>query len=111
MDCDGWKKFMARFPSMCLYSPLNPQVLFYDGQDRNFDDRDCNILQIHLIQYFIQKPGDYINYQTNDNGPNMNLNNIYFYAIMNCMRNHGTLNFTPLHMNNSLVETWVDLKL
>ena len=96
----------------CVYIlPINPQLLFYDGQDIHFDDRDLNILQRHHIQYFILKPGDYINYQTNDKNTNMNLNNIYCYAIMNCMRNHGTLKFILPHMNNILVETWVAFKL
>ena len=49
--------------------------------------------------------------QPNDNGSNMKLNYFYGSTRMNYMRHHGTLNFTPAHMNYILVATWDDLKL
>ena len=42
----------------------------------------------------------------NDNGPKIKLKNVYGNARMNWMRHHGTLKFTPTHMNSVLVETW-----
>ena len=49
--------------------------------------------------------------QPNDNGPNTKLNNLYGSEIMNWMRNHGTLKFTPPHMNSVIVETCEALKI
>ena len=49
--------------------------------------------------------------QKNDNGPNMKLKNLYGNARMNWMIHHGTLAFTPAHMNSALVATWEAFKL
>ena len=86
---------MAHFASMCCSSPLKPQVIFYYGHVSHFYYWALNILFRHNIQYFILKAGDYVYDQLNDNGPNMNLRNIYGSARMNWMRHHGILKFTP----------------
>ena len=83
MDRGGWHKFMSHFASNCCYSPINPQVLFYDGHDRHFDDRALDILFKHNIQLFILKAGDSVHDHPNDKGPNMKQNNMYGNAIMN----------------------------
>ena len=70
MDCGGWHKSMADFSSMCSSSPLNPQVLFYDGYDNHFYYRGFDIVLRHNIQSFILKTGYYVHDQPNDNGPN-----------------------------------------
>ena len=111
VDRDGWHKSMSHFASMCCSSPQTPQVIFYDGHDRYFDDRALNILCRHNIQYFILKSGGSVHDQPNDNGPNTDINDVYGNARINWMRHHGTLNFTPPHMNYLLVETWEALKL
>ena len=111
MDCDVWHKSMSRFPSMCCSSPLNPQVLFYDVHSRHFDDRALYILCKHNIQSFILKSGDYVHDQPNNNGPNMELNNFYGNARMNCMIHHRKLKFTLPHINSVLIETWEAFKL
>ena len=108
---DGWHKSMDRFPSMCCSSPLNPQVLFYDGHDSHFDDMALDILCKNNIQYFIPKAGYSVHDQTNDNGPIVKLNNLYGNTRMNCTRDHGTLKFSTPHMNSVLVETWGAFKL
>ena len=82
-----------------------------DGHGSHFDDRALDILFRHNIQSFILKVGDYVHDQTNGNGPNTKLNNLYGDARMNLMRHHGTLKFTPAHMNSILVETWEAFKL
>ena len=102
--CGGWHKPMSNFDSMCCSYPLNLQVLFYDGQVSHFNDRTLQILHRHNIHYFILMAGDYVHNQTNDNGTNMNLNNLYANERMNWMRHHGTLKFTPPHMNYVLIE-------
>ena len=86
-------------------------MLFYDGNYSHFDDRELDIFRKHHIQYFILKAGDYVHYQTNDNGPKMKLKSLYVNAIMNWMRHHGTLKFIPPHMNSILVETWEAFKI
>ena len=103
---DGWHKTMSHFPFMCYYSPLNTQVLFYGGHDIHFDDRVLSIFCRHNIQYFILKAGDFVHDHPNYNGPNMKLNNLYGYARMNWVIHHGTLKFTPSHINSILFETW-----
>ena len=60
---------MYHLSSIYFSSPLNIQGLFCDGHNRNLYDSENNVLQIHHIQYFILKVGDYVNYQPNDNGP------------------------------------------
>ena len=91
--------------------PINPQVNFYDGHDRNFDDRELDILRKHNTQLFILKEGDSVHDYPNDNGPNTKLENMYGNARMNWMRHHGTLKFTPSHMNSILVATWEAFKI
>ena len=88
MDHGGWHKSMSHFASMCCSSPLNPQVLLYDGHDIYFDDRALDILFKHNLQSFIIKAGDSVHDQPNDNSPNMKLNNLYGNARMNWMRHH-----------------------
>ena len=99
------------FASMYCSSPLNTQVIFYDGHDINFDGSSLKILWSHHIYYFIQKAGDSVNDQQNDNGQKLNLNHLYGNTIMNLVRKHETLNFTPLHMNAILFETCEAFKL
>ena len=41
---------MSHFSSICYYSPLNPQVMFYDGHDIRFDDGALKIVWSHHIQ-------------------------------------------------------------
>ena len=102
---------MSNVDSMCSSSPLNTQVILYDGHDRNFDDRALDILRRHNIQYLILKADDYVHDHPNDISSNMNLNNFYVNSIMIWMIHHGTLKFTPTHMNSVLVETLEALKL
>ena len=94
---------MAQCTSMCFSSPLIPQVLFYDGHERNFVDRVLRILQSHPIQYLILKSGDYVHDQPYNNGTNFKHKKFYGNEIMEWMRIHGTLNFVLDHMNSILV--------
>ena len=100
---DGWHKYISHFASMCCSSPLNHQVLFYDGHDIHFYYRALDILRRHNIQYFILNVGDSVHDHQNDNVLNTKLNNLYGNERMNWMRHHGTLKFTPVRMNSVLV--------
>ena len=99
MDHDGWHKFMAHFTSMCCSSHLNPQVIFYYGHGSYFDDRALYIFCIQNIQYFILKAGDFVHDYPNNNSQNTKIKNFYGNARMNWTRYHGTLKFSPPHMN------------
>ena len=102
---------MDHFPSMCCSSTLNTQVLFYDGHDSHFDDREFNILRRHKIQSLILKAGDSVHDHPNYNCPNMKLNNFYGNARMDWMRHDRDLKFSPSHTNSVLVKTWEAFKL
>ena len=41
----------------------------------------------------------------------MKLKNLYVNSIMNWMTHHGTLKFTPEHINSVLIATWKSFKL
>ena len=69
-DRDRWLKAMTKFSNICGASPVNNQILFFDGHDSHFDDHDLTQMQSKNIQPFILKAGDSINDQPNDNGPN-----------------------------------------
>ena len=102
---------MSYFTSGCCPSTLNIQVLFYDSHYIHFYYRSFNILKSHHIHSFTLKVGDSVNDQPNNNGPNLNLNILYGNVIMKWMRKHGTLKFTPAHMNSVLFEKWESLKI
>ena len=70
MDRDGWLKAMTQFSNICSASPVNNQILFFDGNDSHFINRALTLMQIKNIQPFIVKAGDSINDHPNDNMPN-----------------------------------------
>ena len=63
----------------------------------------------HNIHYFILKAGDSVHDKPDDNGPNMNQNNLYGNARMNRMRHHGTLKFTPDHCRGAMASVGVGM--
>ena len=106
MDRDGWIKAMSLFSRACGVIKLNPQVLFFDGHDRHFNDRATHLLQSHHTFPFTLKAGNSINDHPNNNGPNLNLKRYYGIVKLKWQRQHGTMKFTPAHMNYVLVEMW-----
>ena len=73
MDRDGWLKATTQFSNIYGASPVNNQILFFDGHDSHFDDRALTQTQRKNIQPFILKAGESINSQPNDNRPNSKL--------------------------------------
>ena len=61
MDRDGWLKAMVKFSNICGASPVNNQIIFFDGHDSHFGDRDLTQMQSKKIQPFVLKAGDSIN--------------------------------------------------
>ena len=74
---DGWLKAMTQFSNICSASPVNNQILFFNGHDSHFDGRVLTQMQSKNIQPFILKAGDFINDQPNDNVPNSRLKAFY----------------------------------
>ena len=111
MDCNVRLKYMSHLSTMCCSSSFNTQVLFYDLQDIHFDERELNTLQIHHIHDFILNSGESVHDHTKNNGPNLNLKNLYGYSRMNCTSNNRTFKFMTDHMNDVLFETWKYFKL
>ena len=61
MDRDGWLKAMTQFSNICGASPVNNQIIFFDGHDSHFDDRALTQMQSKNIQPFTPKSCDSIN--------------------------------------------------
>ena len=106
---DGWNKYMDNFT--CCSSPLNTQMLFYNGYGSHIYYRELDILCRYDIHYFIIKEGGSVYDHPNDKGPNTKLNICHGNARMNWTRHCGALNFTPSHTSYVLVETWEHLKI
>ena len=79
-------KAMSLFGRTCGASKLNPRVLLFDGHDSHSDDRDTHLLQSHHISPFNLKAGNFTNYQTNDNVPNLELKRYYGIEKLKCQR-------------------------
>ena len=95
---------MTQFSNICGASPVNNQIIFFDGHDRHFDERTLTQMQMKNIQPFVVKASDYINNQPNDNGPNSELKAIYNILKTKWILKYGTTRFQPHHMNYVLVE-------
>ena len=75
---DEWPKSMLHFYYICGSSPLEHQVLFYDGDDIiYFYDKSFNALYSHRILDLVLKAGESAHNQTNDNGPRLKLKNLF----------------------------------
>ena len=77
---DGWLKSMNQFSNLCGSSPVNNQILFFNGKGSHFDKYALIQMKCKNIQPFALKAGDSINYKPNDNGPNVKLKSLYIVA-------------------------------
>ena len=77
MNSDGWMKAIMHSKTVCGANNLNPQVLFYGGHGRYFDNRAIHILHYNHIKYFALKACESGNDQPNENGPNIKLDRFY----------------------------------
>ena len=90
MDRDRWLKAMNQFSNICGASPVNNQILFFDGHDSHSNDHALTQMKSKKIQPFILKLGESINDQPNDNGPNSKLKALYNISKAEWMMNYGT---------------------
>ena len=77
MGRDVWVKEIMHFNKVCGGNKINTQLLFYDGHGSNFYDRAIHILRSNHTKPSILKAVDSGNDQPNDNGPILNLKEIY----------------------------------
>ena len=70
MDRDGYLKFFTQLSNVCSASPVNNQILFFDGNYIHFDNGVLRQMMCKNIQPFVLKYGNSINNQPNDNGTN-----------------------------------------
>ena len=111
MARDGWIKAITQLSNICGTYPVNNQILFFDGQDSQFDDCALTQIQSKKINPFILKAGDSINDQTNENGPNSKLKALYNISKAKWMLKYVTMRFQPHHMNSVLIESWEAFKV
>ena len=95
---------MNQFYNVCIASPFNNQIIFFNGHDIHFDDRALVHMGRQNIRPFVLKAGDSVNDQTNDNGPNSKLKSLYNEVKAVCMLKYGTKTFLTQHMNSFLVQ-------
>ena len=111
MDRDRKLKYTTQLSNVCGASPVNNQILFFDGYDSHFDDGAPRQIMYKNIQPFVLKSGKYIKDQPNDNGPNAKMKSIYNVAKIAWMLKYGTKKFSSHHMNYIWVEAWDDFKM
>ena len=101
---EEWLKSMYQLSNVLVASPVNNQILFFDGYDSHFDKRALRQIKCRNIRLFVLKSGNSINNQTNDNGPNYKLKSLYNVAKTAWILKYGTTNVLPHRMNYVLVK-------
>ena len=84
---------MTQISNICGASPVNNQIIIFDGHERDFDDLTLIHTEHQNIQPFVLKSGDSINDQTNYIGSNEKLNYIYNQDNYECIMKYGTIKF------------------
>ena len=102
---------MSQFSNVCGASPVNNQILLFDGHSSHFDGSALRHMMCKKIQPFVLKEGDTINGHPNDNGPNSKLKSLLNAAKNAWMLKYGTKMFLPHHRNSVLVEAWDSFKV
>ena len=105
MDRYRWLKDMTQFSNILGASPVNNQILFFDGHNIHFDDRALIQTKIKNIHHLILKAVESINDNPNENRYNSKLKDLYKISKSNWMLNYITTRFQPHLMNYVLVET------
>ena len=76
MDRYGWIKSMNQLSNVCGASPINNEMLFFDGHGSHFKNGALIQMMCKNIQPFVLKSGDTTNDHTNGNGPNAKLKSL-----------------------------------
>ena len=102
---------MTQFSNICGASPVNNNIIFFDGHGSNFDDCTLRHMEHQNIQPFLPKSGNSINNQNNDNGPDTKMMSLYNQEKSEWMLKYWTTIMLPHHMNSILVGAWDALKM
>ena len=73
MDRDWWLKNIPQLFNVFSASPVNNQIILFNDHASHFYDRELIHMEHQNIQPFILKAGPSVNDQSNDNGPNVNM--------------------------------------
>ena len=111
MDRDEWLKYMTQFSNLYSTSPVNNQIIFFNGNDGHFNEHVLRQMKCQKIQPFVIKSDNSTNNQTNYNGLNSKLKSLYNVAKAAGMLKYGTKRFLPHHMNSILMEVWYAFKV
>ena len=76
LDIYGWLKSMTQLSNLCNASPVKNWIIFFNGNDRHFDDRAFIHMEHQNIEPFILKAGDSVKEHPDDNDPNAKLDSI-----------------------------------
>ena len=104
-------KATTQLSNVCGASPINNQIIFFDGHDSHFDDHTPINMECCNIQTFVLKGGDSTNGQPNDNVPYSKLKSLYNDVNAVWILEYGTSKLLPCHMNSILVEAWETFKV
>ena len=97
---------MTQFSNICGTSPVNNQILSFDGHKIHFDDCALTQMQRKNTKPFILKSGDSINGDTNENRLNSKLKALYNVLKAKWVLKHSTTRFQHYHMNSVFFELW-----
>ena len=111
MDRYGWLTAVTQLINVCNASPVNNQILSFDGHSSHFNNGALRQMMRKNIQPFVLKYGDSITNQLNDNGPNAKLKSLYNVANSAWMMKYGTRKFSLHRVNSILVEAWDAFKM
>ena len=107
MDIYGWIKSMTQLSNVCGTSPINNQIIFFDGHASHFNDRALKYMDQQNIQPF----RNYGNGQNNDIRPNAKHKSHCSDATLAWLLKYGTTQILPHHMNSILMESWDAFKV
>ena len=91
MDRYEWLKSMTKLSNVCVASPVDNKIIFFNGHDSHFEDH--LYMDNQNIQPFILKSVESINNHPNDNGPNSKLKSLYNEVNFVLMLKYGTIIF------------------
>ena len=105
MDRYRWLTSMIQLSKVYGASPVNNQIILFDGHDSHFDNRSLIHVERRNMQPFILKPGDSANNHPNDNGKNSKHKSHYNEVKSAWIMKYVTRKFLPHYMNSILVES------
>ena len=111
MDRYGWLKFTTQSSNVYDASPVNNQIIFFDGHGSHFDDGALRQIMCKNIQTFLIKAGNSTNDQPDDYGQNAKLKSLYNVAKIKWLLKYGMKGFSSHHMSSALVEAWDSFKV